>query len=108
MIGSPADLSKISQGTMQLFSTITCPAFGDRASETMPTYACVFFYVCKGCGVRLKPKEGDCCVFCSYGDPSLSADSGKAGERREYRLLQMIFLRALHILWKIAYMRLCA
>jgi hypothetical protein len=21
----------------------------------------------KGCGTRLKPKPGDCCVFCSYG-----------------------------------------
>ena len=39
-----------------------------RASETMPTNACMFFYVCKGCGIRLKPREGDCCVFCSYGD----------------------------------------
>jgi uncharacterized membrane protein YfcA len=25
------------------------------------------FYDCKGCGERLKPLEGDCCVFCSYG-----------------------------------------
>ena len=25
------------------------------------------FYDCKGCGQRLKPKTGDCCVFCSYG-----------------------------------------
>ena len=33
----------------------------------MPTDACVYFYDCKGCGVRLKPKPGDCCVFCSYG-----------------------------------------
>ena len=24
-------------------------------------------YDCKGCGQRLKPKPGDCCVFCSYG-----------------------------------------
>ena len=22
---------------------------------------------CPGCGARLKPKPGDCCVFCSYG-----------------------------------------
>jgi len=21
----------------------------------------------QGCGARLKPKPGDCCVFCSYG-----------------------------------------
>jgi hypothetical protein len=34
----------------------------------MPTNACQFFYNCSDCGVRLKPKAGDCCVFCSYGD----------------------------------------
>jgi hypothetical protein len=53
---------------MQLASTITCPDCGRRASETMLTDACMFFYVCKGCGIRLEPKKGDCCVFCSYGD----------------------------------------
>ena len=25
------------------------------------------FYPCKGCGAMLRPKAGDCCVFCSYG-----------------------------------------
>jgi hypothetical protein len=49
-------------------STITCPACGHHASEHMPRDACRFFYDCKGCGVRLKPRPGDCCVFCSYGD----------------------------------------
>jgi hypothetical protein len=34
----------------------------------MPPDACQYFYDCKGCGVVLKPKPGDCCVFCSYGD----------------------------------------
>ena len=53
---------------MQLTSTITCPGCGHRASETMPTDACQYFYDCTGCGIRLKPKAGDCCVFCSYGD----------------------------------------
>ena len=33
----------------------------------MPSDACQFFYVCKGCGITLKPLPGDCCVFCSYG-----------------------------------------
>ncbi len=33
----------------------------------MPTNACQFFYDCTGCGTLLKPKPGDCCVFCSYG-----------------------------------------
>ena len=34
----------------------------------MPTDACQFFYECGGCHTLLKPKAGDCCVFCSYGD----------------------------------------
>jgi len=48
-------------------STITCPKCGHKATERMPTDACQFFYDCKGCGERLKPHPGDCCVFCSYG-----------------------------------------
>jgi hypothetical protein len=51
-----------------LQSTITCPNCGSIKTETMPTNACQFFYNCSDCGVRLKPKAGDCCVFCSYGD----------------------------------------
>ena len=33
----------------------------------VPTNACVHFYECVGCGTVLRPKPGDCCVFCSYG-----------------------------------------
>ncbi|WP_269801166.1 GDCCVxC domain-containing (seleno)protein [Psychromonas sp. MB-3u-54] len=33
----------------------------------MPVNACQWFYKCNGCGVLLKAKKGDCCVFCSYG-----------------------------------------
>jgi len=51
-----------------LVSIITCPACGQRATETMPTDACLFFFECSGCGTLLRPKKGDCCVFCSYGD----------------------------------------
>jgi hypothetical protein len=50
------------------FSTLTCPACGHASAEEMPLNACVFFYDCPACGTRLKPKPGDCCVFCSYGD----------------------------------------
>jgi len=49
-------------------STITCPNCGYQSVETMPTDACQFFYDCKGCGKVLRPREGDCCVFCSYAD----------------------------------------
>jgi hypothetical protein len=48
-------------------SIVTCPTCGHRQRETMPTDACLFFYDCKGCGMVLRPKQGDCCVFCSYG-----------------------------------------
>jgi transcription elongation factor Elf1 len=52
---------------VELQSTITCPACGHAAVETMPTDACQYVYDCGRCGARLKPKTGDCCVFCSYG-----------------------------------------
>ncbi len=58
---------KYAQTAMQLQSTITCPACGHQKEETMPTDACVYFYSCESCGTRLKPKTGDCCVYCSYG-----------------------------------------
>jgi len=54
------------KNTIELNSEITCPKCGHREVETMPTDACQFFYDCKGCGAVLKPKAGDCCVYCSY------------------------------------------
>ena len=53
--------------SMILKSIITCPHCGVAKSETMPTDACRFYYECTGCGARLRPKPGDCCVFRSYG-----------------------------------------
>ncbi len=53
---------------MILQSVITCPNCGTAKAEAMPMDACQFFYECTGCGTRLKPKAGDCCVFCSYGN----------------------------------------
>ena len=50
-----------------LESVLTCPQCGTTSRETMPTDACVFFHDCGGCDAKLKPKPGDCCVFCSYG-----------------------------------------
>jgi hypothetical protein len=51
-------------------SIITCPNCGHRATETMPSDACLFLYNCPGCSAVLRPKQGDCCVFCSYGTVS--------------------------------------
>ncbi|MCI0450702.1 MAG: hypothetical protein L0Y79_13150 [Chlorobi bacterium] len=52
---------------MELQSIITCPHCGHKKEETMPENACQFFYMCESCQKVLKPKQGDCCVFCSYG-----------------------------------------
>ncbi len=51
-----------------LESTLTCPRCGAATAETMPTDACLYFWNCPSCGELLRPKRGDCCVFCSYGD----------------------------------------
>ena len=50
-----------------LKSVITCPNCSYEKEETMPEDLCQFFYECKKCKTILKPKQGDCCVFCSYG-----------------------------------------
>ncbi|WP_291203677.1 GDCCVxC domain-containing (seleno)protein [Geothrix sp.] len=50
-----------------LESVITCPGCGHSRPETMPTETCRWFYQCTHCAVMLRPKPGDCCVFCSYG-----------------------------------------
>lgn len=49
-------------------ATIICPECGHASTETMPTDSCRFFYTCGGCGATLRPKAGDCCVFCSFSE----------------------------------------
>ena len=69
------------EGAVILESTLTCPHCGTAKTETMPTNACLFYYECTGCRVLLRPKAGDCCVFCSFGTvscPPIQADGGKA------------------------------
>ncbi|GJL51877.1 MAG: hypothetical protein NPIRA01_31040 [Nitrospirales bacterium] len=58
----------IETNDLNLGSTITCPECGFQKRETMPVDSCRVFYECQGCKVSLRPKTGDCCVFCSYGD----------------------------------------
>ena len=60
-----------------LESVLTCPVCGHTKAETMPTDACLFFYDCEGCGAQLRPKSGDCCVFCSYGSVPCPPIQGK-------------------------------
>ena len=63
-------------------STITCPHCKHKKEEMMPTNACQFFYECENCKTILKPKKGDCCVYCSYGSvacPPIQEAGGKDG-----------------------------
>jgi len=55
------------ENILTLLSTITCPDCGFKKEETMPVDACQYFYKCTSCEAILKPLQGDCCVFCSYG-----------------------------------------
>ncbi len=52
---------------VKLDSIVTCPLCGHKKEEIMPRASCLFFYECENCKAILKPKSGDCCVFCSYG-----------------------------------------
>lgn len=67
---------------LRLESTLTCPHCGAAHREVMPADACQFFYECPVCHALLRPKPGDCCVFCSYGDvkcPPVQAALGCCG-----------------------------
>jgi rubredoxin len=66
---------------MRIQSTLTCPECGFSRSETMPTDACQFYYECTGCGALLRPKKGDCCVYCSFGTaPCPPVQNARSGD----------------------------
>jgi hypothetical protein len=67
-----------SSGGVVLLSQLTCPSCGFQKMETMRTDACQFFYECENCHELLRPKPGDCCVYCSYG--SVKCPPIQAGE----------------------------
>lgn len=48
-------------------SEITCPHCGHKKIEVLPTEVCQIKYQCENCQKTIVPKDGDCCVFCSYG-----------------------------------------
>lgn len=58
----------VSENGAIILSTLTCPECGHSEELEMPENACIYFHTCSHCQTRLKPKTGDCCVFCSYGD----------------------------------------
>ena len=65
-----------------LESVLTCPHCGFAKQETMPTDACQFYYECVNCKTMLRPHDGDCCVFCSFGSikcPPMQQEHGCCG-----------------------------
>ena len=60
-------------------SVLTCPHCGFEAREIMPTDACQYFYECRNCKTLLRPKPGDCCVFCSFGSAKCPPVQEKRG-----------------------------
>jgi len=52
---------------INLMSVLTCPNCGQSETLAMPEDSCQWFHQCSSCSEVLRPKQGDCCVFCSYG-----------------------------------------
>ena len=52
---------------IQVQSTIMCPQCHQETTEQMPTNYCQYIWECPNCKNKLKPKEGNYCVYCSYG-----------------------------------------
>jgi hypothetical protein len=86
-LGAFARLEEVRMATKLVISTLTCPVCWVQSTRVMPTDACVIVAKCRSCGHSMRPKPGDCCVFCSYGDipcPPIQcpdctgADSGNA------------------------------
>jgi len=49
----------------------------------MPTDACLHCYACTACHGMLRPKLGDCCVFCSYGSAKCPPRQQQTGDGDE-------------------------
>ncbi|MEK6482368.1 GDCCVxC domain-containing (seleno)protein [Catalinimonas sp. 4WD22] len=70
---------------IELTSVITCPYCHASSQEKMSQNACQYFYECKHCKTMLKPRKGDCCVYCSYGSvpcPPIQQSRGCCSLRR--------------------------
>ncbi len=71
-----AEINRAELANME--AVITCPECHSPNTETIPVGRCLFFYECPNCHAVLRPKTGDCCVFCSYGSrqfPSAAENS---------------------------------
>lgn len=60
-------------------SELTCPHCGAVSHHLMPADACQYFLDCPHCRTVVRPKAGDCCVFCSYGSVPCPPKQREAG-----------------------------
>jgi hypothetical protein len=74
---------------MKLTTRLRCPVCRAETDEVMPVNACVHFHDCASCGTRLRPKPGDCCVFCSYADTPCPPKQSAGGFELLPQLTQM-------------------
>ena len=51
-----------------VINTITCPHCGAALPTVMEEDCCVIFVYCPKCHEKIDVRQGDCCVFRSYGD----------------------------------------
>ncbi|WP_304608924.1 MULTISPECIES: GDCCVxC domain-containing (seleno)protein [unclassified Polynucleobacter] len=52
---------------------ITCPnCYGQETLEISQGYS-QHLYRCPSCSIILKPRSGDCCIFCSFGSQDCSS-----------------------------------
>ena len=61
-----------------LYSIVTCPECGHAKAEPDTGGEGRLIYQCTACRVLLRPKQGDCCVLCSYGDRTCRASDPEA------------------------------
>ena len=66
-----------------LQSELLCPKCGHKMVDTMPTNACQWFYECEHCRMLISPKQGDCCVFCSFGSVPCPTEQQKAIQQKD-------------------------
>lgn len=60
---------------------LVCPLCGESKKVEMPIDACQHFYQCQKCHQIIKPKSGDCCVFCSYADSKCPPKQAEAQQQ---------------------------
>ena len=78
-------MSEVERLAPPVTSLLRCPHCGYAAEVALPDNACVIMQECDGCDVVIRPKAGDCCVFCSYGSapcpPVQASQLARSGDK---------------------------